>query len=70
MNPTFRLSRIRAPRSTIAAILLLTAFFVAVGVAVAGTAPLAASVSIESAAETGLAEALSFLDALIARPER
>lgn len=69
MNPTFRLSRIRSPRGTAAAILLLTAFFVAVGVAVAGTTPLATTVSIEAATETGLTEALSFLDALVARPE-
>lgn len=39
MNPTFRLSRIRAPRGTIGAIVLLIAFFISFGIAVAGAAP-------------------------------
>lgn len=38
MNQAFRLSRIRAPRGTSAAIILLVAFFIAFGLAVSAVA--------------------------------
>jgi len=38
MNPVFRLSRIRAPRGTVAAVMLLVAFFIAFGLAVSAVA--------------------------------
>ena len=38
MNQAFRLSRIRAPRGTAAAIILLVAFFIAFGFAVTAAA--------------------------------
>jgi len=38
MNQAFRLSRIRAPRGTVAAIILLVAFFIAFGFAMTAVA--------------------------------
>lgn len=39
MNESFRLSRIRAPRGNLAAVLLLAAVFIAFGLLMSGLAP-------------------------------